>query len=816
VADAPASDVFVSFDLGDREFADAVQESLRDAGYRVAATPHAEPGKLDRFRAVVVLVGAHITDVQLGEIIAIYRAGDAVSIAVLLPGGQQPLGEIRRDRVVDVRDIPAQPLAVRRIVEEVREATEPPSPLSLRPTVASIPQRLPGLVPAAAIIRDLFSVRPSYADGRGKSVRVDEREGDVRKPADVWLSDIRSLLDEDRAPVLTSRLVIAGLFLLEPSLRERIRPPDAFEALVDEISPPFADLLTPRGRELWHPNLEPDERREESVLFHTDNAATVDALRRDGFARVLAGRIRAMRAQEARAARQEAEAAKRKAQRAGGRAAPPTWKARITSWRDRRRRTEGRAFLVHVDGPWGSGKTSLLNFLEDHLRVRATEPRGAEHRPWVVVKFNAWQHQRIVPPWWWLMNRVAQDGGEAVKHISRSSWLWFRVRELAWLASPAVPWLVIALVVGAIAGVFWWLGAMDERDEALAWVTIGATIAGAVVATSGILRSFTKAVSARSAQGARAYLEQTRDPMEAAKAHFASLVAWLRYPVVIFVDDLDRCKGSTVVELLEGIQTLFRDVPVTFVVAADRDWLADSYEAEYRAFESLAGEPGRPFGYVFLEKTFQLSVKVPGVPTDARETFWRDLLRPAAQDGVTELDEARERADNEMRDMPAEEAMRVIAANPGSDAADQLARAETVALKQASPEQQKELEHALKPFDTLLEENPRALKRLVNAFGVARDLEILDLRNLTRDQREQQQTALWVILGLRWPQLADYLAEHPGAVESIRSRPVSVSMPSKLRPLFDDPRVRKVIDGDARDVHARLDSEAIARLARRG
>ena len=72
--------------------------------------------------------------------------------------------------------------------------------------------------------------------------------------------------------------------------------------------------------------------------------------------------------------------------------------------------------------------------------------------------------------------------------------------------------------------------------------------------------------------------------MQAAKAHFADLIDWLHYPVAIFIDDLDRCKGSTVVELLEGVQTLFRDAPVVYLVAADRDWLSDSYAAEYGAF----------------------------------------------------------------------------------------------------------------------------------------------------------------------------------------------------------------------------------------
>src|SRR5262249_58886616 len=95
-----------------------------------------------------------------------------------------------------------------------------------------------------------------------------------------------------------------------------------------------------------------------------------------------------------------------------------------------------------------------------------------------------------------------------------------------------------------------------------------------------------------SARGARFYLEHARDPMETAKRHFAQLVGWLGYPLAIVIDDLDRCKPPFVVELLEGIQTLFRDVPVAYVVAADREWLASRYTSADASFEGAVRRPG--------------------------------------------------------------------------------------------------------------------------------------------------------------------------------------------------------------------------------
>lgn len=331
----------------------------------------------------------------------------------------------------------------------------------------------------------------------------------------------------------------------------------------------------------------------------------------------------------------------------------------------------------------------------------------------------------------------------------------------------------------------------------------------AVIALGGVIRGAMKAVATRSARGARAYMQQARDPMQAAKEHFAQLIDWLHYPVAVFVDDLDRCKGENVVELLEGIQTLLREVPVTYVVAADREWLSESYADEYEAFSSLGNEPGRPFGYRFLEKTFQISAPIPTVSATTLRSFWGDLIQPGDLDGKTSLAVEREHAREDFEGLGAVEATRMLKEDPGSDPIVRQARAEAVAMKHASPAAQEETEHALRPFADLLEPNPRALKRLVNAYGVTRDIEILAGRNLECDEDEQQLTALWTVVELRWPELAKHLARHPAHVEHVGKRPVSFEIPRELRSLFNDRDVKKVVAGDADGIDIELDAEAI-------
>jgi hypothetical protein len=106
---------------------------------------------------------------------------------------------------------------------------------------------------------------------------------------------------------------------------------------------------------------------------------------------------------------------------------------------------------------------------------------------------------------------------------------------------------------------------------------------------------------------------------------YAFLVRSARSPIIVLIDNLDRCRAEYVVEMLEGIQTILRHPQarkpmslqrqpcplIAFVVAADRGWLCDSYLHAYKDFEHSAHEPGRPFGLMFVDKIFDLTLHIP-------------------------------------------------------------------------------------------------------------------------------------------------------------------------------------------------------------
>lgn len=770
---APPRRVFISFDQSDQAAALDLIDRLREASLeRVAHLPDADAAVVlardERLGNAADIEGIHFRSQESGFLVVPVILGGANAadwprflaerqvINLFEPDGHEFLIE-----VLTQQPLPALSSSVTEARRRALEHGDEP-------------------VNALAIAGAVASVHPDYGGNRLGRVYVGT-DGPQRL-VDDWLRDVRTLFSETAQPELHSRAVVLGLGLLDPTAREAYKDVGLEKALIAEFREPVESLLTPRGLALLTGREEPPppppptpgsgttESVEETVPTHADNPATVDELGREGIARVLAARIRDMR------------------------------------------RQERGAFLVHLHAPWGMGKTSLLNFLRKELGPDSDDP-------WIAIEFNAWRHQRIAPPWWWLMSALYAEGRTQLWAIDKLRAFRFVAREWVWRLWIGWPRFLILVTVLLGAAAVWWFGwiddlwARDTESSTLTGIVLAITaIVAPIVTLWAVVRGAGRWLLTASPRGARAFVDQTRDPMATVQEHFADLVRWLGRPVIILVDDLDRCRGDKVVELLEGIQTLFRDQPVAYVVAADRDWLSDSYQAEYGEFVSANDEPGRPLGYLFLEKTFQLSVTLPPPPPVVHKAYWGRLLRPgqAAVDRG-ELVQARAVADEAFAGLETEAAIRAeLGRDPGATPAEQLARREAAAIQLASPAVVEEVHHALEPFAPLLDSNPRAMKRLVNAYGMARGIETLGGENLEGGAAAQQTTALWTILGLRWPRLADYLCANPAAVGAIGQAPPE-GAPAELTPLFVDSDVVAVVRGEGKGIEVSLDEPAVRR-----
>ncbi|KIC46757.1 hypothetical protein RA28_03100 [Ruegeria sp. ANG-S4] len=527
--------------------------------------------------------------------------------------------------------------------------------------------------------------------------------------------------------------------------REAVR--GALSRQFPELSDPAIELFT---LSVWHPG--PEIFEQETAPFYSDRPAEVDELGRGSVARTIATIVDSV------------------------------WREPVPEG------AMDHSFMVHIHGPWGSGKTSILNFLKkDLLKGNVAAPKRIDGPSWIVVDYNAWQNQSLGPAWWSLMEAVYHATRAQLRKSDRRTsrkLLWghrFWQFRTAWLPSISG---ALLLVVALFVLLFVDPSKFGLGDE---WGAVAKTISG-LAPLIGSIFLFRNNLWLFNSKAAERYVELARDPIRPLTRRFGEMISNVNRPVAVFIDDLDRCNPDFVVELLQSIQTLFRGARVLYVVAADRDWISTAYEKAYSEFNQKVSEPGKNLGHLFLEKVFQLAIEVPQLGDNQRDVFWSSLIKvddaerssdtgtpsqpgehskqDRRQELETQIDRRTKAATNEA------ELIDIVRQSTGSVEEASIAGAKVFERLQ-SPELRKKQEHLLWHYRSMLESNPRAMKRLLNAYGFRRGYEIWNYgtgrafdqmagRDVDDDQAiyDPDRIVRETILETRWPVLADYLDPH--------------------------------------------------------
>lgn len=440
------------------------------------------------------------------------------------------------------------------------------------------------------------------------------------------------------------------------------------------------------------------------------------------------------------------------------------------------------AFILHIDGPWGSGKSSILNFLKTNLEQ--SDP------PWLIVEFNAWRNQQRSPAWWPIISHVwGAVRRESPFKFKMARWVWLRwTIRMRW-----IPVALSLVLTGVLLYFAWQAVAGHTEGVAGAVKDIGAAVL-ALATLAGLALTTSRTIFFGSKNAAEAYVQSTVEPYRPIVRLYERLIGAIRGPVAVFIDDIDRCECNYVIELLEGIQTLLRSAPVVYVVAGDRKWICSSFEKRYADFGGQIGMPGRPLGYLFLDKVFQLSTAIPRLSTVRQAAYWKGLLETGesgARSGLPDVKQLEAEAEKELRGKTSHEEIQEQIDRTEEGSLERETIRAAAAKQTTSREAMRAAEHRLQPLAHLLEPNPRSMKRLVNAYGLNQARAFLEGRTV-----EVEALARWTIVELRWPILADYLASN---WSDIADHSLSVAQfPEGIRALLADSDVKQVFghEGD--------------------
>lgn len=232
-------------------------------------------------------------------------------------------------------------------------------------------------------------------------------------------------------------------------------------------------------------------------------------------------------------------------------------------------------------------------------------------------------------------------------------------------------------------------------------------------------------------------------------------------PIVIFIDDLDRCSPGKIANVVEGVSMLLASdtFRCMFVIGMDPQMVAAALEKAHEEVRNQLPpyEQAVPLGWRFMDKFVQLPFTIPPSRKDRLDNYLVSLggapsspppkASPAAlTPAATSLDEDGEGANPTFS----------VEATEADDSGSAVTT--DVASPPTSTDETRDVGRIIRRVAAYTAGNPREAKRMVNLARL-----YLLLRN-TRSAAERQwnppdldQYARWIALTLRWPDMMRWL-----------------------------------------------------------
>lgn len=226
---------------------------------------------------------------------------------------------------------------------------------------------------------------------------------------------------------------------------------------------------------------------------------------------------------------------------------------------------EGPCVLA-VDAAWGNGKTTFLRMWVQYLR----------NEKFPVVKFNAWETDFSGDPFVALSTELT-EGLEGIGQDNDTP-LEQKIDETKARAKKVLRRAVPGLIRVATAGI------LDV--DPLVEKEVGQALASYAEARMSEYQETQKSVKAF-----REALQNMAETLSASYEH---------RPLVVMIDELDRCRPSYAVELLEVAKHLFAVDHIVFVLAINRSELAHAIRALYGGGFDADGYLSRFFDVDFV------------------------------------------------------------------------------------------------------------------------------------------------------------------------------------------------------------------------
>lgn len=368
----------------------------------------------------------------------------------------------------------------------------------------------------------------------------------------------------------------------------------------------------------------------------------------------------------------------------------------------------------------------------------------------ISVTFNAWQFEDSKQTWAGLASQVSHTIEMALPWHSRQ-WLklnytWKeRKREL--ILTLLLPLSVILIVAGLVSVGFFSSLTVGKPEGVGLLLPAGSVLLTIWFVSSQLLKiavpiservlSYVRMPDYREQMG---FQHRVRDDLQFLYRFLVKRRPGCR--IVVYIDDLDRCSESKIMEILQAINLILASSQFFVFVGMDTEMI-------YRAISGYYKEKvPDSFPENYLSKIIQISFYLPEL-NKARQSYLSTLFSATARQGLQSLASTNgDKATSTTVDP-------VLPANSLAFDMSSVLTIVPVQLKEAE-DTADELQ-AFQDYSDFLDDNPREIKRLINIHRLIKIL--LQKQNTSWSSGRQRKLVKWLIFCERWPHLVDDVLE---------------------------------------------------------
>lgn len=254
---------------------------------------------------------------------------------------------------------------------------------------------------------------------------------------------------------------------------------------------------------------------------------------------------------------------------------------------------------IGVYGDWGSGKSSLMYMCKDRLTKEDENIK--------CLVFNGWLFENYEDAKTAILGTILDE-------ISKEESLSQKAKDIINGLYKSID--KFKLVKGALkyGADFFLTGGMSSLLS---------------VTASQFFKSFQENVDKSDFEDIRSNIsdelnnKELREDIRKFQKEFATLLEESKINrLVVFIDELDRCRPDTILDTLEAIKLFLFEGKVAFVIGADERHISYAVKSKFKDIEGIQIDIGKEY----LEKLIQYPIRIPRLNADEVEIYIACLL----------------------------------------------------------------------------------------------------------------------------------------------------------------------------------------------